>query len=76
MELPAAGDEQYNGDDLRKLKYSNVYCGVIRGALEQVNLKVECSIVRDTLKGGELNEIRVELKEVLADGAGDDYKEE
>jgi hypothetical protein len=75
VELPP-GDEQSGGDDLRKLKYSNVYCGVIRGALEQVNLKVECNIVRDTLKGDEVNEIRVELKEVLADGAGDDYKEE
>mmetsp|Transcript_6614 Transcript_6614/g.14977 ORF Transcript_6614/g.14977 Transcript_6614/m.14977 type:complete len:204 (-) Transcript_6614:79-690(-) len=75
VELPP-GDEQSGGDDLRKLKYSNLYCGVIRGALEQVNLKVECSILRDTLKGDEVNEIRVELKEVLADGAGDDYKEE
>ena len=74
VELPE--DEQSGGDDLRRLKYSNLYCGVIRGALEQVNLKVECNIVRDTLKGDELNEIRVELKEVLADGAGDDYKEE
>ncbi|KAL7506212.1 hypothetical protein ACHAXN_003502 [Cyclotella atomus] len=74
VELP--GDEQGGSDDLRRLKYSNVYCGVIRGALEQVNLKVECNIVRDTLKGDDLNEIRVELKEVLTDGAGDDYKEE
>mmetsp|Transcript_8647 Transcript_8647/g.21081 ORF Transcript_8647/g.21081 Transcript_8647/m.21081 type:complete len:206 (-) Transcript_8647:72-689(-) len=77
VELPQHGDDhQSGGDDLRKLKYSNLYCGVIRGALEQVNLKVECSIVRDTLKGDEVNEIRVELKEVLADGAGDDYKDE
>lgn len=75
VELPP-GDKTSGSDDLRKLKYSNLYCGVIRGALEQVNLKVECSIVRDTLKGDELNEIRVELKEVLSDGAGDDYKEE
>jgi hypothetical protein len=77
VELPAADEGGgVGGDDLRKLKYSNLYCGVIRGALEQVNLKVECSILRDTLKGDELNEIRVELKEVLSDGAGDDYKEE
>lgn len=83
VELPAIGDEQSSSsslsgglDDLRKLKYSNLYCGVIRGALEMVNLKVECAVVRDTLKGDELNEIRVELKEVLSDGAGDDYKEE
>ena len=74
VELP--GDEHGGSDDLRRLKYSNIYCGVIRGALEQVNLKVECNIVRDTLKGDDVNEIRVELKEVIADGAGDDYKEE
>lgn len=74
VELP--GEEQGGSDDLRRLKYSNVYCGVIRGALEQVNLKVECNIVRDTLKGDDVNEIRVDLKEVIADGAGDDYKEE
>jgi hypothetical protein len=36
---------------------------------------VECSIVQDTLKGNELDEIRVELKEVIAGSAGDDYKE-
>lgn len=76
VDLPPGDDARAGGDDLRKLKYSNLYCGVIRGALEQVNLKVECSIVRDTLKGDELDEIRVELKEVIADGAGDDYKEE
>jgi hypothetical protein len=79
VELPDVGNEYQigsPGEDLRKLKYSNLYCGVIRGALEQVNLKVECNFVRDMLKGDELNEIRVELKEVLSDGAGDDYKEE
>ena len=74
VELPS--ESVQGGDDLRRLKYSQILCGVIRGALEQVNLKVECNIVRDTLKGDEVNEIRVDLKEVLADGAGDDYKEE
>ena len=49
---------------------------MIRGALEQVNLKVECRFVRDALRGDEVNEIRVELKEVLTDGAGEDYQEE
>jgi len=69
-------DEDGNGCDLSKIHYSNVYCGVIRGALEQVNLRVNCAFVRDTLHGEDVNEIRVELKEVLMDGAGDDYKEE
>jgi len=80
VELPESSGGQSDGDDngcdLSKIQYSNVYCGVIRGALEQVNLRVNCSFVRDTLHGDDVNEIRVELKEVLMDGAGDDYKEE
>mmetsp|Transcript_18255 Transcript_18255/g.26207 ORF Transcript_18255/g.26207 Transcript_18255/m.26207 type:complete len:194 (+) Transcript_18255:67-648(+) len=60
----------------KEMKYSNLYCGIIRGALEQVNLRVECKFLRDVLQGDEVNEIRVELKEVLADGAGEEYQEE
>lgn len=59
-----------------KLKYSNIYCGVIRGALEQVNMKVTCDFVRDVLRGDEVNEIRVELKEIMTEGAGEDYQAE
>ena len=58
------------------LHYSIIYCGVLRGALEQVNLKVNCKFVQDMLQGDPVNEIRVELLQVLVDGAGDDYKEE
>mmetsp|Transcript_25980 Transcript_25980/g.38461 ORF Transcript_25980/g.38461 Transcript_25980/m.38461 type:complete len:207 (+) Transcript_25980:69-689(+) len=80
VELPQTEDNgdgsSSHGPDWSKLKYSNIYCGVIRGALEQVNLKVECDFVRDTLRGDEASEIKVEVKEVLADGAGDDYHEE
>ncbi len=75
VELPVT-EENGNGPDWSQLKYSNIYCGVIRGALEQVNMKVECDFVRDVLKGHDATEIRVELKEVLADGAGEDYHEE
>jgi hypothetical protein len=32
--------------------------------------------VRDTLRGDDASEIKVEVKEVLADGAGEDYHEE
>ena len=63
-------------DEYKDLHYSIVYCGIIRGALEQVNLKVQCTFVRDMLQGDDVNEIRVQLKEILMDGAGDDYKEE
>ncbi len=62
--------------DWSQLKYSNIYCGVIRGALEQVNLKVTCNFVRDVLRGDDVNEIRVELKEIMTETAGADYKDE
>mmetsp|Transcript_53244 Transcript_53244/g.79526 ORF Transcript_53244/g.79526 Transcript_53244/m.79526 type:complete len:196 (-) Transcript_53244:363-950(-) len=71
VELPDTQDKNW-----KDLKYSNLYCGILRGALEQVNLRVECKFVRDTLQGDDVNEIRVELKEVLQEGAGDDYQEE
>jgi trafficking protein particle complex subunit 3 len=54
-------------DGMRGLWYSNILCGVIRGALEMVNMKVECKFVRDRLKGDEANEIRVTLNEILDD---------
>jgi hypothetical protein len=52
-----------------------VFIGVIRGALEMVNLKVECKIVRDALKEGNVTEVRVQLLEQMSDLAGDQYKE-
>jgi trafficking protein particle complex subunit 3 len=60
----------------KALKYSNLYCGVLRGALEQVNLKVDCTFVKDMLQGDDVNEIKIDLKEVLVDGAGEEYQEE
>eukprot|EP01083_Nonionella_stella_P011463 32564_1 len=79
VELPQNHNDKSSGEnnsaDWSKLKYSNIYCGVVRGALEQVNMKVECDFVKDVLQGDEVNEIRVHLKEVMVDGAGEDYHE-
>lgn len=68
VELP----EEYKGT----LQYTILYCGVIRGALEMLNYKVECTLVQSTLAGDDVDEIKVDLKSVLQDGAGDDYHEE
>ncbi len=49
MELPA---------ECAELRYANLLCGVIRGALQMIQLRVECRIVRDMLRGDDANEIR------------------
>ena len=58
------------------LCYSNIICGVIRGALEMVKCKVVCTFNKDTLKGDDFNEITVSLKEILRETFSDDYKED
>ena len=56
----------------QKLWYSNVLCGVIRGALDMLNMKVNVYFKKDVLKGHDSNEIRVELKEIVKDKYEDD----
>ena len=48
-----------------QLHFCNILCGVIRGALEMLLMRVECRFVKDMLKGDDVNEIRVVLKEML-----------
>ena len=60
------------GNIRNELWYSNVLTGIIRGALEMINLKVRCTFVRDTLRGDSEIEISVQLLEVLTDRYEDD----
>jgi hypothetical protein len=41
--------------------YSTLYCGIIRGAFEQLHMNVRCSFLKDVLRGDEINMIEVEL---------------
>ena len=52
-------------DKFKGLWYSNMICGVIRGALEAINIKVECKYTKDTLKNNDSNEIRIKLIEII-----------
>jgi hypothetical protein len=47
--------------DKNEIKYCNVLCGVIQGALAMVKMNVKCDIIRDTLKGNDVDEIKLEL---------------
>ncbi|KAL7747699.1 hypothetical protein RI367_006988 [Sorochytrium milnesiophthora] len=69
VELPEEARAAQNG-----LWYSNILCGVLRGALEMVQMHVDVSWVSDVLKGGDLTELRVKLIKYLEDEvpAGED----
>lgn len=65
VELP---DSCYN------LRYSNILCGAIKGALEMVHIEVLCWFVQDTLKGDNVTELRVKFIRKIEDSVppGDD----
>ena len=57
-------------DNYSGLLYSNMLCGVIRGALEMTQMKVVCKFISDSLRPNEeVTEIRVYLKEYLSEAA-------
>lgn len=49
------------------LWYDNILCGVVRGAMEMVQLRVDVSFVKSPLRGDDQSEIRVVFKEYLVD---------
>ena len=57
---------------VHKLWYSNILCGVIRGALEMVHMQVTCSFVKCPLRGDDTTELYLVLKEIMLEKAPED----
>lgn len=70
VELPIAQDPKIQ----KELWYLQLYCGVLRGALQMVQLDTDVHFVRDVLRGDDKTEIRVKLNRILKDEipAGED----
>ncbi|KIW44506.1 uncharacterized protein PV06_02969 [Exophiala oligosperma] len=61
VELPDDGRAQ------DELWFSNILCGVLRGALEMVQMSIEAHFVSDVLRGNDVTEIRVTLNRYIED---------
>ncbi|EXJ64640.1 hypothetical protein A1O7_00977 [Cladophialophora yegresii CBS 114405] len=61
VELPDDGRAQ------DELWFSNILCGVLRGALEMVQMSIEAHFVSDVLRGNDVTEMRVTLNRYIED---------
>lgn len=56
-----------NQDAKRQLWYSNIICGVLKGALQMVQMDCDVAFVSDVLRGDQTTEIKIKLNKILKD---------
>ncbi|EDO15651.1 hypothetical protein Kpol_473p10 [Vanderwaltozyma polyspora DSM 70294] len=67
LENPLSEFVELPMDATKQLWYSNILCGVLRGALEMVQLDCDVHFVSDILRNEPQTEIRIKLNKVLKD---------
>lgn len=45
--------------------YCSIYCGIIKGALEQLQMEISCKFVKDALRGDDTNSIQIDLVGIM-----------
>ncbi|EDK42543.1 transport protein particle 22 kDa subunit [Lodderomyces elongisporus NRRL YB-4239] len=70
VDLPVTADPKI----AKELWYSQVLCGVLRGALQMVQLDCDVYFLKDRLRGDDRTEMRLKLNKILKDEvpAGED----
>lgn len=66
-DLTLGGRSTRRGNARKELWYSNILCGVLKGALEMVQLDCQVWFMSDVLRGDATTDIRVKLVQVLKD---------
>ena len=59
-------------DSLEGLCYSNIICGIMRGMLEITGFEVKCELIKDKMKGDDINDIKITLVKYIEERFIDD----
>ena len=55
-----------------ELCYSNIICGIMRGMLEISGFEVKCELVKDKMKGDDINDMKIALVKYIEERFIDD----